>query len=303
LRRTGGYALVALGLVLIFLAPFVRFYAVPRVKKIPNDFYFREVAEGTGSYLDPNQDFKVIGPVPVRDVRIQRGDPRAGTKTVAVWNGFDSLFDTSNNHQINYDIHTYTLHRTTAVSVDCCGEDRNRTGSLTQLFPIGTEKRTYQFWDDSAEKAFPIRYAQTTNLFGTEVWRFHQVVPATQINTISLPGTLVGLSDAAPVNLTWWYGADTDIWVEPKTGGIVKASQHAQQWFEDPNGTRRLTVADIDAAWNDATVKAAVDKADDQASQLKLLETTLPIAAPILGLVLLAVGLLLLSRSSPAEPR
>lgn len=301
MRRTGAYVLVALGLLFIFLAPLVRFYAVPRVKKIPTDFYFREVATGVGSYLDPTQDFKVIGPVPIRDVRIQKGDPKASTADVAVWDGFDSLYDARNHHQITYEIDRFTLQRTTAASVNCCGQDENRTGSLTQLFPIGTQKRTYPFWDSVAKKAFPIRFVQTTDLFGTTVWRFHQVVPDTQINTIKLPGKIVGLPDQGVMDLTWWYGGTTDIWVEPRTGGIVKAAQKVQQWFKDQNGVRLLTVADVDAGWNDATVKAAVDKADKQASQLHLLEAVIPIAAPILGVILLAAGLLLLARSTPSE--
>jgi Porin PorA len=307
LRRTAAYILIGLGLVFVFLSPFVRFYSVSRVKKIPTDFYFREVATGTGSYLDPGQNFKVVGPVPIRDIRIQKGDPRASTKTVAVWDGFDSLFDARNSHQITYEIDRFTLERTTAVSVNCCGQDENRTGSLTQLFPIGTQKRTYPFWDSVAKKAYPIHYAGATTLFGTTVWRFHQVVPDTQIDTIKLPGKIVGLPGEPLLDLTWWYGGTTDVWVEPRTGGIVKASQKVQQWFKDSNDVRLLTVADIDAGWNDPTVEAAVDKANTQASQLKVLESVIPIVTPIVGLVLVAVGVLLLVRSprseaAPAEP-
>jgi hypothetical protein len=294
-RRTFGYTLVALGLILIFLAPVTSFYVVPRVKKIPTDFQNREVAVGVASYLDPSQGFTLVSGVPIRDVRTQKGDVDASTDTVAVWDGFDSLFDVKNHHQITYSINRYTLQRVTAASVKCCGQNIDRGSSLTQLFPIGTEKKTYQFWDDSAKAAFPIHYIATETLDDATVYRFHQTVPAVKIDTLGLPGKLVGeSSNPGVVQLNWMYASETDIWVEPVTGGIVKAGQHAVQWLADQvTGQDRLTVADVDAEWDPPTVQNNVDQALAQKRQLALLETGIPIFGPVIGVVLIVIGLLL----------
>ena len=306
MKRTIGYTLFTLGLILVFLAPLAKFYIVPRVKKIPTDFYFKEVATGVGSYLDPSAGFKVVFGVPVRDVRIQKGDPSASTKTVAAWDGFDSLYDTKNRHEISYEIDRFTLDRTTAGSVKCCGENQDRGDALTQLFPIGTEKISYPFWDSTAKASYPARYMDTETLDGATVYRFHQTIPAIQINTLGLPGTLVGDSGNPNVEkLNWMYSDETDLWVEPVTGGIVKASQHALQWLADPTtGQNKLIVADVDAGWDPPTVQAAVDKALSQKRQLDLLQSTIPIGGPIAGIVLVAIALLLLRGTpAPAAPQ
>src|SRR5204863_4343628 len=110
-RRTWGFVAVSVGLVLLFMAPLARFYVTPRVKKIPADFYFREVSKGTGTYLNPSAGLQVVGPVPVTNVTVHRGDVAASTATVAVWDQFSSLTDTQNRHQITYDVQRITLQR------------------------------------------------------------------------------------------------------------------------------------------------------------------------------------------------
>jgi DUF3068 family protein len=302
LRRGAGYFLVSLGLMLLSLGVLAKAYIVPHVKRIPTDFYFREVSEGTGTYLNPAEGFAQVGPVPVRNVTTQRGDTDASSDDVAVWDQFTSTFDVENNHELTFDIDRLTLQRTTAASVNCCGQNERRTGALTALFPIGTEKRTYSFWDDNAVKAFPIRYMDTTIVDGLSVYRFHQSVPPMQINHLGLPGSAFGEPELGPtLQLSWWYSGETDVWVEPVTGGIVKASQHADQWLEDPDGKRVLTLATIDAGWDGDTVARAVRDATTQRDQLHLLQNTVPVVGPIAGVVLIVVGLLLLRSQRPGR--
>jgi hypothetical protein len=300
LRRTLGFVAMALGLILIFLAPLARFYVTPRIKKLPTDFYFREVATGMGTYLNPQAGLTVVGPVPVRNVTIQRGDVHASTKTVAVWDQFSSLSDTQNDHSITYDVQRLTLDRHTSASVNCCGESQKRGSSLTAFFPIGTEKKTYQFFDFNADRAFPISYVGTTTIDGLSVYRFHQRIAPLKLKSIKLLGTQVGLTDPNLVDLDWMYSSDTDIWVEPVTGAPVKALQKADQWFADSTGTRRLTVAQVQAQWDDPTVRKSVHDASDSKSQLQLIQFSIPVFGGLAGIVLLVVGLLLLSRAPSA---
>jgi hypothetical protein len=294
MRRGAGYVLVAVGLVLVFMAPLARWYVAPRVKKLPLDIYNRAVSDGTGSYLDPNKGFAVVGPVKLQDIHIVKGDVSAGSATVAVWDSFDSTLDVENHKELSFSIDRYTFDRRSAEGVDCCGQNQKRTGSLTLTFPFGTQKRGYLWWDTTAEKAFPIAYQGSLVVDGLAVYRFHQTIQPMIINHLTLPGKLVGEPDAQSVTLEWWYRADTDVLVEPVTGAVVKGGQVADQWLADSTGARKLTVATTDFTQDDVTVKSQVDYVKGRLALLQLAQRSLPIFGPILGLILVAAGLLLL---------
>ena len=293
MRRTLGYVLVSVGLLLLFLAPLARWYILPRVKKLPTDYYYRAVSDGTGSYLSPTEGFKVIGPVKLQDVHIVKGDVEGSSRDVAVWDSFDSTFDVENEHQLSISVDRYTFDRKTALSVKCCDQNEDRTGSLTLLFPIGAEKRSYPFWDETAKQAFPMDYQDTEKLAGLTVYHYHQHGGPLIINHQNLPGRLVGSANPT-VTADWWYVVDTDVWVEPLTGAIIKGSQQADQWFA-LHGERRLTVATTDFTQSDDTVQGIADFVKSHRDQLVVVQTDLPIFGPIIGAVLVLLGLLLIS--------
>jgi Porin PorA len=300
-RRSAAFALLIVGLTVFFLAPLARWYVLPRVKKIPADYTFRAVSVGMGTYLDPSKGFLVVGPVRLQNIHLVKGDVAASTPNVAVWDSFDSTFDVANHHELSYSIDRYTFDRHTALSVRCCGQNENRTGNLTLLMPIGVGKATYPFWDTGSHRAFPLRYRDTTTVLGLRVYRYHQRVAPIQIDSISLPGRLVGEPDRATVDLRWMYTADTDVWAEPTTGAIVQASQHADQWFADATGRRRLTVATTDIGQTPDTVRRIVDLVASQRVKLRVLEVWFPLLGPLVGLLLVATGLVLLPGAA-AEP-
>jgi DUF3068 family protein len=293
-RRGVGYVALSFGLIVLFLAPLSRFYVLPRVKKIPTDYYFRAVSGGTGVYLDPTAGFREVGPVKLRNVHVVRGSPADSSATVAVWDSFDETLDVENHHQLSYSIDRYTFHRTSAESVACCGQNERRSGSLTLLMPIGVERKSYLFWDVTAKRAFPMEYEATTEESGMTVYHFHQQVSPMQINHLELPGDVVGRPKRASVRLSWWYRADTDIWAEPITGGIVKARQRADQWLEDSRGVRKLTIATTDVVQTPTTVRALANQARSRLTRLRMLEFWLPVVGPAAGLVLIGLGFLLL---------
>jgi hypothetical protein len=300
LRRTFGYVLVSVGLLLLFMAPLARWYVLPRVKKLPTDYYYRAVSDGTGSYLSPTAGFQVIGPVKLQDVHIVRGDVEASSKEVAVWDSFDSTFDVENGHQLSVSVDRYTFDRVTALSVDCCDQNQDRTGSLTLLFPIGAAKHSYPFWDETADQAFPMDYQDTETLAGLTVYHYHQHGGPLIINHLKLPGKLVGTADSQ-VDLDWWYTVDTDVWVEPLTGAIIKGSQSADQWLA-LRGERKLTIATTDFTQSDNTVQGIADFVKPQREQLVFVQYYLPLIGPVAGIVLLVVGMILLARGRrPAD--
>ena len=89
--RRVGYVLVFLGLFLIFFGLVERVYAYPRLKKAPLDQYSQPVATGTGTYFNRSPDkLQEVNGAELRNIRTVRGDVKAGSDEVAVWDSFNS---------------------------------------------------------------------------------------------------------------------------------------------------------------------------------------------------------------------
>ena len=152
--RRVGYALVFLGLFLIFFGLVERVYAYPRLKKAPLDQYSQPVATGTGTYFNRSPDkLQEVNGAELRNIRTVRGDVKAGSDEVAVWDSFNSTVAVADGGVITATQERIALDRVTGQSVRCCGENPAHQG-LTLKFPFDTKKQSYQFWDGPANAAF-----------------------------------------------------------------------------------------------------------------------------------------------------
>jgi Porin PorA len=292
--RRLGYVLVFVGLFLLFFGLFERFYAYPRLKKAPLDQESAPVAVGTGTYFNRSPDkLKEIDGAQLKNVRTVKGDPKAGTEEVAVWDSFTSTVDTADGGVITATQERIALDRVTGQSVNCCGENPRHQG-LTLKFPFDTKKQTYQFWDGPASRALPAVFTREETIQDVKVYRFEQRIDPLTLGSQELPGSLAGDPSAATVQTNIVYSNVKTIWVEPTTGIIVKGQQDVSQVLETPGGQQVLTLLDAVLTYDDATVDANAADAADSISQLRLLSTILPIGAVLLGLALLVVGLVLL---------
>jgi hypothetical protein len=294
MARRVGFVLVFLGLFLLFFALVERVYAYPRLKKAPLDQYSQPVATGTGSYFNRSPDkLREITGAQLKNVRTVRGDVKAGSDEVAVWDSFNSTVDTADQGVITATQERIALDRVTAQSVQCCGENPRHQG-LTLKFPFDTRKTTYQFWDAPAERALPAAFTRTERINGVSVYRFEQRIDQLDIGDQDIPGTLAGEPDAPSVQTDVIYSNVKTLWVEPATGIIVKAQQDVTQVLRTPGGERVLTLIDAVLTYDEATVDANADDAAKGVNQFRILGTVLPIAALALGLIALAAGLVLL---------
>ncbi len=295
--RRVGIALVFVGLFLLFFAPFVRWYAYPRLQKAPLDEYFQPVATGTGSYFNVAQ-LKVLQGANLKNTKTVRGDVKAGNSKTAVWDYFDATVDTADGGVITAKQERIPLDRVSAQAEPCCGENPATLAGLTLKFPFNTERKTYMFWDDLPEKAFPIDYAGEEDVAGLHTYRFVQHISNVPLQTVQISGAQAGDPSQVTVPATEVYNDDTTVWVEPRSGVIVKGSQSIHEVLQTQSGTPVFDLFNGTLTWNDATVKAAADTASNARSQLRLLGAVLPIAAAVLGLILIGSGLLL-SRTPP----
>ena len=294
MARRVGFVLVFLGLFLLFFALVERVYAYPRLKKAPLDQYSQPVATGTGSYFNRSPDkLREITGAQLKNVRTVRGDVKAGSDEVAVWDSFNSTVDTADQGVITATQERIALDRVTAQSVQCCGENPRHQG-LTLKFPFDTRKTTYQFWDAPAQRALPAAFTRTERINGVSVYRFEQHIDQLDIGDQDIPGTLAGEPDTPSVQTDVIYSNVKTLWVEPATGLIVKAQQDVTQVLRTPGGENVLTLIDAVLTYDEATVDANADDAAKGVNQFRILGTILPVAALALGLIALAAGLVLL---------
>jgi len=294
MARRVGFVLVFVGLFLLFFGLVERGYAYPRLRKAPLDQYSKPVATGTGSYFNRSPDkLREITGAQLKNVRTVRGDIKAGTDEVAVWDSFNSTVDTADQGVITATQERIALDRVTGQSVQCCGENPRHQG-LTLKFPFGTEKTTYQFWDGPAQRALPAAFTREERINGVTVYRFEQRIDQLDIGDQAIPGTLAGDPATPSVQTDVVYSNVKTLWVEPATGIIVKAQQDVTQVLRTQGGEEVLTLIDAVLTYDQATVDANADDAASGANSLRLFGTILPLAALGLGLVALAAGLVLL---------
>jgi len=299
MRRTFGYIALVVGLELIFLAPLLRWYSYPRVAKAPTDVSNISISDGTGSYFSA-RTLQLVGPVPLRNVSVAKGEPKASNHDVAVISIFTRTYNVQTAGDIDYTQDIYAMDRVSGYAVHCCGE-RPRHVGLTLKFPFGTEKtKTYQFYDSTAHLAFPTRYVDTETVAGLKSYKFVSEVPPTLIETMSFPGYLLQHPDEPNVTALRYYQATTTLWVEPFTGAILKAGQKAKQWVTDSAGNGQVTLADTDFLNTPATVEDTARQIRTKFTQLKAVRDWLPIGGRIVGVLLVVVSLLVLLR--PRRP-
>jgi len=294
MARRIGFVLVFVGLFLLFFGLFDRVYIYPRLKKAPLDQYSQPVATGTGSYFNRSPDkLREINGAQLKNVRTVRGDVKAGSDEIAVWDSFNSTVDTADQGVITATQERIALDRVTGQSVQCCGENPRHQG-LTLKFPFDTRKTTYQFWDGPAQRALPAAFTRTERINGVNVYRFEQRIDQLDVGDQDIPGTLAGDPATPSVQTDIIYSNVKTLWVEPATGIIVKAQQDVTQVLRTAGGEQVLTLIDAVLTYDEATVDANADDAAKGANQLRLLGTILPVAALALGLIALAAGLVLL---------
>ena len=68
-----------------------------------------------------------------------------------------------------------------------------QTGLVGYVFPIGTQKQTYEVFDTTLDKTAPFVYSGTAETDGIKTYVFTENVPPTQVTTITVPGSFFGL--------------------------------------------------------------------------------------------------------------
>jgi Porin PorA len=302
MRRVTGSVLSGLGVVLVAAAILLPTYVAGQIVKFPLNETIAATLAGTGvSYFSEAKLTEKTG-VSVRATYTIKGDAAAGTSSTAVWNETSGAYDVTNNLPINTMTRRFAFNRRTAELVDCCGANVNGSSSVRQtglvgyVFPIGTQKKTYDVFDTTLDKPVPFVYSGTADTDGVPTYVFIENVPPTKVTTITVPGAFFGLK-AKTIALPEIYQIHLVYWVDPETGALINVNENEKVTLQNPQtGATVASLFDGDLVATPATVTAVVKLDSSGRTELSWLTMIGPLVAGIVGAVALIAGIYLLVR-------
>jgi hypothetical protein len=286
--------LLGLGAFLLVVAALLRFYAAPQLIAAPDDVYETDVLVSPhSSYFDEGQL------VTWRDVRLTytlsiRGDQRASSDKIAVWDSFASLADPKLHNVVNSVYQRSAFNRRTGQLVDCCGASVNDSTQIKQtgiglFWPIGTKKQTYTVFDNNSMKSWPAHYVGEAKDTGVQTYKFTQHVPATRVDVMTgVPTSLLHISGPSRNVVAYrYYEADNTFWVDPRTGVLVDEEVKAQSYLTAASGQGKLTAVNLDLRMDQASRHSLADQANKNAKSITTISVLGPLALGVLGIILL----------------
>jgi hypothetical protein len=324
MRRIAGAALFGLGVLCVLLAMALAWIIVPSQRKVPLDLVPPDVVVETANasfvqakMLPNGTPQVVVENAGLRSTTGIKPDFRAAAELdgeTLVWNVYHSTNRIDTGEMINSSESRVALDRRSGEAVpwegQChveqqapCSPGNVAFAGHLYLFPFGTEKRAYDYWDSSLHRALPMQYQAEEEFNGLPAYRFQQQIPEQQVpmDQQSLAGMLGFLAPRATGGLVS-YRATRTLWVEPMTGAIVgyREQQHRELV---PDLGERVVIFDADLQYDQATLNAVGARAADGRDRMRLLGVIVPIGLAVLGLALLAGGLLVSAGAGPRARR
>jgi hypothetical protein len=306
MRKVAGLIALGLGAFLLVSALMLKVYAYPALAKVPLDQYSKSVSQGQNMEAFYVADLATKSGLTLTSTRFVKADQAAEKKqggNVAVWDSFVRSTD-QDGTVLSAGLQRVAMDRTTGEAVQCCDTynaasedpaDQKATAYKGLIFkmPFNAQKKTYQWWDNTLLKPVDAKFVRTQDLFGTNVYVYRMVIPATAYTQQDVPATLAGDPKATGnITVDRVYENTRTIWVEPNTGIVVKGEEVLNTRFQK-DGEDLVTLQKGTISYDDATVKANAEDAGDKGSSLSLVRSTLPLTFLILGVVLLLAGFLL----------
>jgi hypothetical protein len=276
----GGFLLVA-GLVALLWAPGV-------AKKTPIDV--TSVTHLSGQAAKLNAATGELESNPVKAISTTKTDSKVSDDNVVAFTNSSCLVidkddvsdcvDGNDERLISASTDVFATDRDTALAVNkgkYLPADAVDHEGLINKWPFDAEKKTYPYWDGTAGKAVDAEYVRTVKVEGLETYLYK----------VEVTGAPIQIAEGVDGT----YDDVKEIYVEPKTGAIVKQVDDQQRALASGD-----QVLDLQLAFTDAQVKTSVNEAKDNVATLSLLTGTIPLVGIVGGLICLIGGVLLLLR-------
>lgn len=310
MRRKAGLILLALAVFCTALSPLLRWYAFPRLAKVPAHQYQATVLEAKDATLLDYGTMKARKVPRVTIVQTLRGDVEASERIerttdrdVVVWDGL-SYVQGPDGEMISRIPERYVFDAHTQEPVHGAGEtvdgDPVRREGIEFKWPFLTEKRNYEYFDAQTRMTAPIHYKGTQDFRGLEVYFFEQTIPWTRVpfpETMPVEG--ITPESVAGTGTTRWYTTVRRFWVEPLTGAPVYGEEIHREELRGGTllgGRDKVTAFAGHVKMREDYVRDTVDLVRANRTLVLLMTSCLPWGLLIVGALLLALALLLEAR-------
>ncbi|MFC8242874.1 DUF3068 domain-containing protein [Streptomyces chartreusis] len=317
MRRKASLILLALAVFFAALSPLLRWYAFPRLAKIPANQYQDMVLEAKDATLLDYGTMKARKVPKVTIVQTLKGNveesekiERTAGKDVVVWDGLsyvvgpDGKMVSKIPERYIFDAHSQEPVHATGEMVD--GDPVERRG-IEFKWPFLTEKRDYEYFDAQARITAPIHYKGTQDFRGVEVYYFEQTIPWTKVTfPKTMPVEGITPESVAKTGTTRWYTTVRKFWVEPLTGAPVYGEEIHKEELRGGTllgGRDKVTAFAGHVKMREDYIDHTVDLVSSNRTLVLLLTSYLPWGFLTLGVLLLALSLYLEARGRrPGDP-
>ncbi|WAZ21028.1 DUF3068 domain-containing protein [Streptomyces cinnabarinus] len=317
MSRKASLILLAFAVFFAALSPMLRWYAFPRLAKIPANQYQDMVLEAKDATLLDYGTMKARKVSKVTIVQTLKGNVEASEKIertagrdVVVWDGL-SYVEGPDGEMVSqiperyiFDAHTQEPVHATGEMVD--GDPVRREG-IEFKWPFLTEKRSYEYFDAQTRTSAPIHYKGTQDFRGVEVYYFEQTIPWTKVPyPKKLPVDGVSRESLADTGTTRWYTTVRKFWVEPLTGAPVYGEEIHKEELRGGTllGDRdKVTAFAGHVKMREDYIDYTVDLVKSNRTLVLLMTSYLPWGFLTLGILLLSLALYLEARNRrPGDP-
>ncbi|AFU06089.1 hypothetical protein O3I_040720 [Nocardia brasiliensis ATCC 700358] len=179
---------------------------------------------------------------------------------------------------------------------------------LQYRFPIGTEKKTYPYFDLNVRKTYDINFVEETEINSLKVYHFQQTIPATNLydvvpaptNKLTFPAAKWGVEGEGDVTMARWYSNTRDVWVEPETGTVIKGGEQLHLFYARSGDKPEVSALKSHIVFNENTIESQIAVAKENIDKLSLYGRIMPIILGVLGVIALIVGVILGVRGGSA---
>ncbi|WP_055603627.1 DUF3068 domain-containing protein [Streptomyces aureus] len=310
MRRRASLVLLALAVFCVAMAPTLRWYAFPRLAKIPPNQYQETVLEAQPATLLNYSTLKAEKVDKITIIQTLKGNveesrriERDAGRDVVVWDalayitGPDGKMVSKVPERYIFDAHTQDPVNATGESVD--GDPVRREG-IEFKWPFLTEKRDYQYFDAQTRTSSPIHYKGTRTFRGMEVYYFEQTIPWTKVPMPKAMPVKIPPEVIAQSGLTRWYTTKRMFWIEPVTGAPVNGEEIHKEELRNAKalmGVDTLTVFEGHVKMREDYIESVGEMVASNRLTVLLLVSYVPWSLTFLALLLLALALWLEARS------
>ncbi|MEV4945908.1 DUF3068 domain-containing protein [Streptomyces sp. NPDC053755] len=315
MRRRASLVLLSFAVFFAAMAPTLRWYAFPRLAKIPPNQYQETVLEAKPATLLNYSTLKAEKIEKITIIQTLKGNveesrkiERDAGRDVVVWDslsfvaGPDGAMVSRIPERYIFDAHTQDPVHATGEMVD--GDPVRREG-IEFKWPFLTEKRDYRYFDAQTRTSAPIHYQGTRTFRGLDVYYFEQTIPWTKVpmpKTMPVKGITPEI--LAGSGLTRWYTTRRMFWVDPVTGAPVNGEEIHKEELRNARammGQDTVTVFEGHVKMREDYITAVVELVESNRLMVLLLVSYLPWTFVVLALTLLALALWLEARSRRPE--